>query len=452
MVNPSRSATRAELLARAYHRSLALRWWATVVAMPALVPLLLARGLGLAEVGLVMATFAAVTAALELPTGGLADAFGRVRTALVADVLAILGRLAFLLASDLGGFVAAAALGGAARALGSGALEAWYVDARRRLDPDGDLRAPLGRAGVVASLALATGTVVGGLVPLAAPWLGLGDAAGVGAMQLAFAASVALGIVALTATARLRDEDAGPPAGHAAARPDRVFLGAWSALRADPALAGLALVGAATGGIVMAYEALFPAELAARWGASVTPVLGAALAGAFVATAIGQGLGAGARGRSTAGTTVIGYALAALGTGALAPTLPAPWGVAVALGGMWVVYGAIGYAGPALAAAFHARTPPERRAALLSVHSLAAYGGGVAASLGLGAAAAAFGTPVAWAAVAAAAAITATATAMARIGVARGVRFGGEQQASATRSEAGRSGGHPDPAGADIGT
>jgi hypothetical protein len=407
-------------LARAYHRSLALRWWATVLAMPALVPLLLARGLDLAQVGLVMATFAAVTAALELPTGGLADAFGRVRTTLVADVLAIFGRLAFLLAPDLGGFVAAAALGGAARALGSGALEAWYVDARRRLDPEGDLRGPLGRAGVVESLALATGTLVGGLVPLGAPWLGLGDAGGIGALQLAFAVSSALGVVALGATWRLADADAGPTAGRAAARPDRVLHGAWSALRADPALAGLALIGAATGGVVMTFETLFPAELAARWGAAVTPLLGATLTGAFLATALGRALGARARGRSTAATGAIGYALAAVATVVLTPTLPAPWGAVVAVAAMWAAYGSIGFAGPALAAAFHARTPSERRAALLSVHSLAAYAGGVGASLGLGAAAAAFGTPIAWTAVALLAA--ATAATLGTVGAARAAR------------------------------
>jgi hypothetical protein len=57
-------------LARGYHRSLTLRWLAAVLPMPALVPLLLGRGFDLAEVGLVLATFAAVTAALEVPTGG----------------------------------------------------------------------------------------------------------------------------------------------------------------------------------------------------------------------------------------------------------------------------------------------------------------------------------------------------------------------------------------------
>lgn len=425
---PSSASVRR--LARAYHRSLALRWLATVLPMPALVPLLLARGLDLAQVGLVMATFAAVTAVLELPTGGLADAFGRVRTTLVADVLAILGRLAFLLAPDLTGLLAAAALGGAARALASGALEAWYVDARRRLEPDGDLRGPLGRVGVVEALALASGTLAGGLLPLAAPWLGLGDAGGVAAMQLAFAASTALGVVALAATWRLQDTAAGPPAGRAAARPDRVFRGAWSALRSNPALAGLALIGSATGGIVMAFETLFPAELTARWVGAVTPLLGVALTGAFIATALGQALGARAGGRSTSTTSALAYALAAVAVVALTPTLPAPWGAAAAMAAMWCVYGAIGYAGPALAAAFHARTPPERRAALLSVHSLAAYTGGVGASLGLGAAAAAFGTAVAWTIVAFAAA--ATAAAIGTVGRRRQGVKGGDPSRAAT--------------------
>lgn len=61
--------TTTDTLAAAYHRSLALRWAATVLALPVLVPLLLARGLDLTQVALVMATFGAVAAALEVPTG-----------------------------------------------------------------------------------------------------------------------------------------------------------------------------------------------------------------------------------------------------------------------------------------------------------------------------------------------------------------------------------------------
>lgn len=406
-------------LARAYHRSIALRWWATVLPMAAMVPLLLARGLDLAQVGLVLATFAAVTAAAEVPTGGLADAFGRVRATLVADALSLASRVGFLLAPDLAGAVAAAALGGAARALQSGALEAWYVDARRRVAPEADLQGPLARAGTVAALAVGSATLVGGFLPLAAPWLGLGSATATQALALPFAASVVLGVAAMVATLRLRDADAGPLAGRAAARPDRVLRGAWAALRAHPTLAALAVVSGVTGGVVVGYELLFPAELAARWTGAVTPAIGVAFAGGFLASAAGQSLGARARGGAPR-TAALGFGAAGLATLALVPSLPAPWGAAAAVVALWGAYGAFGYAGPALANAFHRRAPAERRAVLLSVQSLAAYAAGVGASLGLGAVAATWGTGTAWSAVAGVAG--ALAVALALVAAVRSVR------------------------------
>ena len=213
-------------LASAYHRALALRWSATVLSLPVLVPLMLARGLDLAQVALVMATFAAAAAALEVPTGGLADAFGRVRTTVVADALALTAQLGFLLAPGLGGLLVAAALGGAARALGSGALEAWYVDEFRRLDPLGDLRAPLARAGVVEATVLALGTLAGGALPLVAPLLGIAGAGDVRALQLSYVVAAALWLAALAVTARLPEARPAPgparrPRGGGPPRPPR---------------------------------------------------------------------------------------------------------------------------------------------------------------------------------------------------------------------------------------
>jgi hypothetical protein len=204
-------------------------------------------------------------------------------------------------------------------------------------------------------------------------------------------ASAVFGLAALGATVGLRDADAGPLGGRAAARPDRVFRGAWSALRATPVLVALSVVAGLTGGLVLGYEMLFPTELAARWGDAATPVLGLAFAGAFAASAVGQTLGGRARG-GTARTAALGYGAVALATAGLVPVAPGPWGVAAAVGAFWLAYGALGYAGPALAKAFHDRAPSDRRAVLLSVQSLAAYVGGVVASLALGAAATTWGT------------------------------------------------------------
>ncbi len=415
MLTPPRRAHQIgpvqDALAQTYHRSLALRWLATVLAMPVLVPLLLARGLELTQLGLIMATFAAVTAALEVPTGGFADAFGRVRMTLVADALALVSRLAFMLAPDLTGLLVAAVLGGVARALGSGSLEAWYVDARRVRTPDEDLVGSLARAGVVQSLALALGALVGGALPLAAPLLGLGEAGSVRALQLAFAVSIAIGAVSLLVIARLPEARTSSPAKRRSARPDLVARVAVRALCDEPGLRALVLVGAALGGVVMSFEAFYPAELRARWdGAGVSTVLGVIMAGGFGATALGQGWSArrATRARSPLLPAIQGSALMAVGTALLALTSAAPSaGLVVAAVAAWSTYLGLGYGAPSLAAAFHARVDGADRATLLSVRSLAGYLGGVVASLAFGSVASAFGLALVWAAVASiAAAVT----------------------------------------------
>lgn len=132
-----------------------------------LVLLQLSRGLTLGQVGITMACYGATTALLELPTGGLADAVGR-RPVLVAS--AVLGIVVFalmLVADGLALWIAIKILAGAARALDSGPLEAWYVDEVRRLDPGTDIRHGLSRIHAVEGVGLALSAVAGGLLPVA---------------------------------------------------------------------------------------------------------------------------------------------------------------------------------------------------------------------------------------------------------------------------------------------
>ncbi len=438
------SARAGDPLARAYHRTLALRWLATVLALPVLVPLLLARGLDLSQVALVMATFAAVTAAFEVPTGGLADAFGRVRVTVLADAGTLLAQLAFMLAPGLPGLLAAAALGGTARALGSGSLEAWYVDARRTRDPAGDLQGPLARAGVVQSLVLAFAMLMGGALPLLAPLLGIAEAGDVRALQLTYAVSAAVWIVSIAVTSRLHEVRSASAvarrATRAAARPDRVARVALAALRRDPPLAALVMIGATLGAVVMSMETFLPAELRARWGPEgVSLVLGVVMAVAFGATAAGQALAARLAGaaprvplaRVTQGAALVAAGAALLTTdgAVLVDALFADHGaatgsmrlgaVALAASGAWLVYLGLGFASPALAAAFHARVSSRERATMLSLRSLAAYAGGVGATLALGGVAEGSGLHAVWFVVAGLALGAALAATLWRAGDAR---------------------------------
>lgn len=144
-----------------------LRWFPIGLLIPVVILLMLERGLTLPQVGLVAAAQGLVVLALELPTGGFADALGR-KPVLVAAAAINLASLALLTFADSFVLLAAVwALQGVFRALDSGPLESWYVDATLAADPDAEIERGLSAGGVVLGVAIAAGALFsGGLVAL----------------------------------------------------------------------------------------------------------------------------------------------------------------------------------------------------------------------------------------------------------------------------------------------
>ena len=112
-----------------------------------MVLLMTERGLSLAQIGLCVTVFSIVTVTLELPTGGLADALGHRPVLVLAGLMTTAGLLLLTVADSTALFALAWALKGVGRALDSGPLEAWYVDAVRAADAEADVTPGLSRAG-----------------------------------------------------------------------------------------------------------------------------------------------------------------------------------------------------------------------------------------------------------------------------------------------------------------
>lgn len=149
----------------AYRRFLvltALRWLPVGLMIPVFVLLPLDRGLSIAEIGLAFSLQGLVVLVLELPTGGLADAVGRRRVLLLSTVLSFASIAIFAVTESFAGLVAVALLQGVYRALDSGPLEAWYVDAALAADPHAPIDRGLGAHTTVLGLAVAAGAVGGG--------------------------------------------------------------------------------------------------------------------------------------------------------------------------------------------------------------------------------------------------------------------------------------------------
>ncbi|MFG1497245.1 MFS transporter [Saccharospirillum sp. HFRX-1] len=127
------------------------------------------KGMDLTQIGLLFGAYASATTVLELPLGALADRYGRVRIYALSRLLTLLAALLCLVSTDFGWLFAALALAGVGRALDSGSIEAWQVEALERTQLGHRLDVYIGRFHSCTATGLAAGAILGGYLPT---WLG----------------------------------------------------------------------------------------------------------------------------------------------------------------------------------------------------------------------------------------------------------------------------------------
>ena len=178
----------------------ALRWLPGGLLIPVAVLLPLARGLTLTQLGLAASMQGLVVLFLELPTGGLADTIGRRRVLLAAMVFGIASIGLLLVADTFLEFAISFALAGVYRALDSGPLEAWYVDAAHAANPAARIERGMGAQGTVLGLAIGAGALASsGLIA----W---NPVSTVDPMTLVVAACLSLMVVKLMVTSLIMAE------------------------------------------------------------------------------------------------------------------------------------------------------------------------------------------------------------------------------------------------------
>lgn len=367
-----------------------LRWLPIGFTTPLLVLLPLWRGLTLGQVGITMACYAATTALLELPTGGLADAVGRRPVLVASSVLGLVVFASMLVADGLGPWIAIKVLAGAARALDSGPLEAWYVDQVRRRDPSADIRNGLSRAHAAEGGGLALSAVAGGLLPVA-----LGGSLNAAVLAAVVAQGVHLvGLLTLMTDHRKSDRRA---LGSAIRRvPAVIRSGLALGMGRGPVswlLCGSAVWGGALVGLELLWQPRFTDLLGGR---SDTGPLGFLMAGAFLAAAAGSAMAPRLARLVGGGTSRSAMALT-LTQATIYLALAAAGSIVVAAPTFIVVYLMGGARGPFHNELLHEHVAAEQRSTMLSAASLSLMAGGLAGSLSLPAIEAVAGIPWAWA-------------------------------------------------------
>jgi hypothetical protein len=295
------------------------------------------------------------------------------------------------LATGIALLLVSAGLRGLARALSSGPLEAWYVDAAKALRPDGDdttyLTTGLARGEMAGSVALGVGTLVGGLLPLA-----VGDALPVPGLAVPVLLGAVVELVRAGFTLDLPDEPRAKGAARTALRivPATVAAGVQLAARNSIVLR-LLLVAGATGVALAVLELVTPAWLEQLTGdtARAALVYAVLVTVGFGADALGAGLAPTARrtlktptrasavATAVAVVAVLGIAGASMLTGICA---------LVVAGATYVVFFiGLGASGPPLGGMLHGEVRSEGRATVLSVQSLVLQLAGSAGAVTAGA-------------------------------------------------------------------
>lgn len=358
----------------------AIRWFGTGLIVPVAALLPLERGLTIAEYGAVAAVQGVVVLVLELPTGGLADAVGRKPVLVASAVVCVASYAVYALAQSPAMFAVATGLAGAYRALDSGPLNAWFVDAVHATTRPAERTSVVARglAGYasITGLGIAAGAIVAaGLVA----WAPLGRA---DALALPYWAAIGLTLLQIVVALLLMDEPDRPGRGRLGeslrATPATIVAGAGLVLRSR-VLAALMGVMLLWGFGMIAFETMTPVRLAELLDDrdAAASVMGPATAAAWGVSALGAALvpmmlrrwsmvAVSVALRVVQGATVVAMGLAG-----------GPVGVVAGLLATYAVHSA---AGAIYETILHERVGPEHRATVLSLASMAMHPG---ASIGL---------------------------------------------------------------------
>jgi len=359
-----------------------LQWLPIGLVAPVLVLLLRARGLELPVIGALFAVYTVVVIVLELPTGSFADVLGRRRTLFISRILSVVSLAGMAVATDVFQFGAVMALAGIARALQSGPLEAWYVDSVRAADPEADVRGGISRAWALEAAALATGAVIGGLLPSLADGLPAGGL--LIPLSIPWLVAAVLQGLGLIAVLLLMVE---PPNG-AHAPVSRIIRDVPSTVASGLRLAGgdrtIRLVLGATaafGFALSALETVAPVQFASLLGGEerASGAYGVLVTLAFFGTSLGSAGAPRAAARIGSGPRTAAFVTALMAAALAGMATGASFLVVAALYVAFYLFA--GLMGPLNNETLHQRVEADQRATLLSVVSLAQMSGGLVSNL-----------------------------------------------------------------------
>ncbi|MDD3981480.1 MAG: MFS transporter [Spirochaetales bacterium] len=144
-----------------------LHWFVTGVSTTVLALMMLSKGCTIDTLGLVMAIASLFIVAFEFPSGILSDMVGQKKIYLFSLVVSIAGYTAILLTNSVFGLIVGFSLYGIARAFSSGSVEALFINNYIQVEGKENLHKLISWMNSGEIIGLATGALLGGLLPIA---------------------------------------------------------------------------------------------------------------------------------------------------------------------------------------------------------------------------------------------------------------------------------------------
>jgi MFS family permease len=122
------------------------------------------RGMSLVEIGLIESVYHITGILFELPTGAIADVYGKKFSVLLGRILSVISCLLMITASSFWGFAIAFMLASASMNLNSGAAEALVYDSLKILGEEEKYKKIWGNLAFVMSIAQGLAVLAGGIL------------------------------------------------------------------------------------------------------------------------------------------------------------------------------------------------------------------------------------------------------------------------------------------------
>jgi DHA1 family quinolone resistance protein-like MFS transporter len=374
---------------RRYYLIITLFWLSVGLPLALMVLLIQARGLDLFQIGILMGVYSLTIVLLEIPTGGLADTIGRKPVAITAYSFMFISGIVMLLAFSFGAFLLAWVLNAIGRALASGSLDAWFVDALQAVDPNVDIQPALAKAGTFTLLALGVGTLVGGLVPYLFPGLPPEGTSILTPYSMTVVLSLFVKLFLIAAVVILVRENWQATEGDNLVNGFKqmpvIISDAVNLSRHNTTLVLLLVIGLISGLALASIETFWSPRFADLLGGieGNSFVFGLVMAGNFLAGMAGN-LGSVSLSRRLKKRYGLLGAIFQGAQAILLILLAMQAGIIPAIGIFWMIYLSMGVINSPHATLVNNEIPAERRSSMLSVQSLMAYLGGIMGSFVLG--------------------------------------------------------------------